>query len=213
MPVLSRVLVTLDLPTPLYYCSGEDAVDYDSQIYTPRVITAPKIRLAEMRSMGWYIVITDEDWSLYDDLDANVTDWGNFEVDFKKVIRVPGAQSWTLYNQITMTKTDTNQNMNNREMKINLSAVVGNNKRACLTEGSRTNFSLAPSPQDVISIGDRQTRFPAGSRSRHEPPGGEERRYSGGGWRNGDPRRWVADDPTPGPQDIDEAIQGPGDAS
>jgi len=173
--MLAKILVTLDLPTPLYYCTGDPIIQSGHHFLT-RSMKAPKIALAQPSSNGWHILIHDQDWTLHDDLEANPSDWENFEVSFQKVTRVMGENAYSVLNLVTMTFTEPTQNMEDRWMKLSLSAVVGLNKKRCLTEGSRTNFSMAPSPDDTIQHGSRQVRFSSGSRRRAEPPAGKQPR-------------------------------------
>lgn len=173
-----KILVTLSLPTPLYFCTG-DSINWGvgPNDFLHRPMMAPKIKLGDPDPLSWYVMINDIDWSMYDDWRANYEDWGNFAVNFRKITRTPGESVYTTHSNFTLTKTEMQMDMNDRWARISLSGAVGLNPKACLDEGSRTLFPEAPSVIDVIRHGDKAVRFGGGSRGITTDPSGEERQY------------------------------------
>ncbi|MDB2620189.1 hypothetical protein N9X87_00120 [bacterium] len=210
----SKILVTLDLPTPIYYANGDDPIIWtppteSAHHYIAKTIKAPKIVIGNPVEASWYIVIDDDDWSLHDALDADVmaltNAWGNFSVSFRQIVRYEGSSEWITHNFIAMTKTETQQDMNDREMKILLSGSVGDREHACLLQGDRDLFPKAPAATDVITHAGRPVRFSSGTRSKPEPPAGEDDLYLGSSIRR--PMGRVTPDE---PVDIGDAIGGAG---
>jgi len=174
----AKILIVLSTPTPIRICSGDPMYwGFTALTYATKSIKVPKVTLSDAGSTGWYIEINDDDWSMRDALDADVAGWANFTVSFRKITREPN-EDWATSDIVVMTKTEIEQSMDDRWMKISLGQLTGLNSRSCLTRGSRTLFPDCPGPQDVIEHGGKEIRFPGGNRGRSELPGGATPRYN-----------------------------------
>ncbi len=173
------MLIVLETPTPIRICSGDPMYwGFTALTYASKSIRVPKITLSDAGSTGWYIEINDDDWSIRDALDADVAEWANFVVIFRKITRETSESSWTTSDLVQMTKTTLEQSMSDRWVKISLGQLTGLNSRACLTRGSRTLFPECPAPDDVIEHGGKEVRFSGGRRGRSELPGGATPTYN-----------------------------------
>lgn len=173
--------VTIPLPTPLYYCTGDDPFTHPdtSNVHTPKVMRASPPPQDTISRAKWAIDILDTDATLYSDWRDNWSDWSGISVTFEVFYRLPSDddRSWVECYSVAWLKTSCEYQSQSRWFRINMMGSAGLRPRAGLEEGSYTLFQYAPDPAKPIRIStqenSRSISFPSGHRSPPPPPGGQ----------------------------------------
>lgn len=176
--VRAKLLVHLDLPTPVGYCSGQDPYTLGGVVYRPRPLVIPDVSTQDPTRARWEIDIADPALALWDDFVDNPGDWEEITVTVYEIrsSRIdPAGSAETIYT-IAWTFATSQVDPESRWLRLELRAALGLNPRAAGNEGNRDSYPLAPDPTIPITIagGERYISVSSGYRSPPPPPGGED---------------------------------------
>lgn len=144
-----KAAVEVAIASPLRYCTGADAIEIDSDWYTPRSLAFDEIKLDTPSSASCAVVI--------DDLEGDIrTAWyaerfSGTDVTFHILLRQEGG-TWAQMFSLVWYCTTCAYNKHG-EFRINVAGGAGLRPRAGLRMGNRTDFPFAPEPGEAMKFG------------------------------------------------------------
>ena len=175
----AKGLLKVNIPTPLLYCTGQDAYSYGGAVYYPHPMRPDPIGETTPDQSRWSVKIADSDGALFADWWANRANWAGVAVTWTVLYRPPGVAAHSQLYQVAWPLGEVQYDPESGWLSLAL-AGGGLDPRAGGLEGNVTDFPNAPDSRKPIILGNgRSITFSQGPRSPPPTPGADETPWSG----------------------------------
>jgi hypothetical protein len=142
----------------LHYCTGQDAMTYDGDVYKPRSMVLKAVRNDEVTSMRWSITIDDKSGALYTSWRDDHDQWDEAVINVHRYGRRP-LGAWTALQSWSWRKATCSRDPMTGWFTVTMDGAAGTRPSAGLGVGTLTLFRFAPGPGDTLTVGDGDNHY------------------------------------------------------